>query len=144
MNPYAQDTRRYQHNQINSANPMQLVILLYEGTLGQISSAIRAIQNGDIEARTGHINRACSMIAELEGSLDVQRGGEIASSLHRLYAYITKRLCEANWQNSIAVLEETQRLLSPLWSAWQQVAADQNQTAVAPTATKPLSLAVNG
>ena len=143
MNPYAKDTRRYQHNQISTASPMQLVILLYEGTLSQISSAIRAIQNGDIEARTNHINRACAMIAELQGGLDMQKGGEIASSLYRLYTYITRRLCEANWQNSIAVLEETQRLLSPLWSAWQQV-ADQNQTAVAATSTRPLSLAVNG
>ncbi len=122
---------------------MQLVILLYEGTLGQISSAIRAIQNGDIEARTNHINRACAMISELQGGLDMQKGGEIASSLHRLYAYITRRLCEANWQNSIAELEETQKLLSPLWSAWQQV-ADQNQTTVTSTTANPLSLAVNG
>lgn len=143
MNPYAKDTRRYQHNQINSASPMQLVILLYEGTLAQISGAIRAIQNGDIEARTNHINRACSMIAELEGGLDMQKGGEIAGSLHRLYAYITRRLCEANWQNSIAMLEETQRLLSPLWSAWQQV-ADQNQPTMTSTEAKPFSLAVNG
>jgi flagellar protein FliS len=143
MNPYAKETRRYQHNQISTASPMQLVILLYEGALSQISSAIRAIQNGDIEARTNHINRACAMIAELQGGLDMQKGGEIASSLYRLYTYITRRLCEANWQNSITGLEETQKLLSPLWTAWQQV-ANQNQTTTDAPASRPFPLAVNG
>ena len=143
MNPYATDSRRYQQNQISSATPMQLVVLLYEGTLSQVAGAIREIRNGNIEARTNHINRACAMIAELQGGLDMQKGGEIAVSLNRLYAYITRRLCEANGQNSAARLEEIQKLLSPLWSAWQQV-AEQNRPTMAAENTRTFSLAVNG
>jgi flagellar secretion chaperone FliS len=143
MNPYAKDSRRYQQNQIMSANPVQLVVLLYEGALSQVSSAIHAIHNRNIEARTNHINRACAMIAELQSGLDMQKGGEIAVSLNRLYGYITRRLCEANWQNSVARLEEIQKLLSPLWSAWQQV-AEQNQPAMATEHARTLSMAVNG
>jgi flagellar protein FliS len=144
MNPYAKESRRYQEFQINSANPLRLVVLLYEGMLGQVSGAIRAIGNGDIEARTTHINRACAMVAELQGGLDMQKGGEIAVSLHRLYSYVTKRLCEANLKTSITPLEEAQKLLSPLWSAWQQI-ADQSQTIPGDAApSQPFSIAVNG
>jgi flagellar protein FliS len=143
MNPYVKEARRYQQNQISSASPLQLVVLLYEGTITQVSSAVRAIQVGDIQQRTNHINQACAMIAELRGTLDLQRGGEVGLSLSRLYSYITLRLCEANATNSTAKLEEVQKLLSPLWSAWQQI-AEQNQAAPYATSSQPLTLAMNG
>ena len=67
------------------------------------------------------MDKAISMIGELQTALDFEKGGEIAVSLDRLYDYLLRRLTEANANRDPAPLEEIIRLLGMLESAWQEV-----------------------
>ncbi len=144
MQSYTRNRQQYQQAQIQSADPMQLVILSYEGALSHIAGARRAIESGDIEARTVHINRACAIVANLQGALDKQRGGDIAASLDRLYTYFTRRMCEANINNDAQSLEECQRHLSTLWSAWREVFEKSAAAGEGAAASRPMSVALRG
>lgn len=146
MSAYTRETRQYQQLQINSADPLRLVVLSYESVISHIANARRSIDSGAIEARSRHINRACAIIADLQGSLDMKRGGEIGVSLDRLYNYITRRLCEANAANDSKRLEECHGLLSTLWTAWREI-ADKNipsKDADMTASPTPVSLAAHG
>lgn len=123
MLPYAGPNKRYQKTDIITSDPLRLVVLLYEGILKHIGAAIQSIKTINIEAKVEHINRALSMIAELQATLNHEKGGEIAKNLDRLYTYWRRRLVDANLQNSASPLEEVQRLVKELWSAWDQVAS---------------------
>ena len=56
---------------------MRLVICLYEQAIEDLRCAVIALEKGDIEARTRGINHALTVIAQLQGSLDMERGGEV-------------------------------------------------------------------
>ena len=71
---------------IEGASPHRLVEMLLEGAMINIERAVTAIQDNDIEARGKWINKTIDIVAELRNSLDIERGGEIAENLHRLYS----------------------------------------------------------
>src|SRR5690242_5153745 len=93
----------YQQAQIGSANPVRIVILLYEGAIRFVH---QAQQNFSSPATRGHaLGRAHRIVTELLSSLDHDRGGEIAQNLSRLYDYVLDGLIRANVDGDAAVLE---------------------------------------
>jgi flagellar secretion chaperone FliS len=143
MQPYTASKNRYQKTDITtSSDPLRLVVLLYEGILRHIGSAILCVKTKNVEARVNHINRALAMIAELQATLNHEKGGEIAKNLDRLYVYWRRRIVEANVQNSAGPLEEIQHLVKELWSAWNEAAsrtAPKESVAPPPSHGRPVS-----
>ena len=81
----------YQNQQIMTASPAMLVALLYQRAIRALSEAIRAAEQGDIEGRFNHSQRAGDIITHLWGTLDETRGGEIAANLGELYRFMLRR-----------------------------------------------------
>jgi flagellar protein FliS len=122
---------RYLENEVLSADPIGLVQLLYAGAIDAIRKARVFLQEGDIHGRSATIVKAMQIILELQSSLDLERGGEIAVNLARLYAYIQERLAEANARQALAPLDEVLQLLLILNEGWEQAA---RQSMAAPPA----------
>lgn len=118
---------------VNGASPHQLTLMLLNGALDAMNRARGAMVNGEIEAKGKAIGKAISIIDEgLKASLNMTEGGELATRLNDLYAYITTRLAQANLRNDPAMLQECTALLSPIRDAWQ---------AIAPASDEPVSTA---
>lgn len=119
-----------------AASPHKLIVMLFEGAMLAISSAIQHMQAGEIEAKGKAISKAVAIIDEgLRASLDKKVGGEIALSLDALYEYMTARLVTANVKNQTAILEEVHQLLKGLKDAWEAI--DPAKTAAAAQAAQP-------
>jgi flagellar protein FliS len=114
----AQDT--YLENRILSADPLELVRLLYRAAISAVRDARQALAAGEIAARSRSISKACEIIIELRSALDHERGGGISRRLAALYDYILRRLLDANLQQSDAPLGEVLSLLSTLEQGWTQ------------------------
>lgn len=112
----------YLENQVLSADPIGLVQLLYAGAIDALLQARALLQEGKIPERSAAINKAMQIILELSSSLDMERGGEIAQNLARLYIYIQERLAEANGRQKLPPLEEAVQLLLILQQGWNQAA----------------------
>jgi flagellar protein FliS len=112
---------------VAAASPHQLIVMLFEGALVAVSSALQSMQTGDIPLRGQAISKAITIIDNgLRASLDKEAGGEIAESLDALYDYMSRRLLMANLKNQPAMLEEVYRLLSELKAAWDGIGAPAN------------------
>ena len=111
----------YLENRVLSADPIELVRMLYQAAESAVRQARRRLEAGEIAARSKAIARACDVLAELSASLDRERGGEIAGRLSRLYDYMTRRLVEANTLQQDALLSEVLGLLGTLAEAWDGV-----------------------
>jgi len=115
---------------VAAASPHKLVVMLFEGALVAIASAIQHMQAGDIAQKGAAISKAISIIDNgLRASLDKNVGGEIALNLDSLYEYMSSRLLIANLKNQVQVLEEVHQLLKGLKSAWEEInpAANESQ-----------------
>ncbi len=109
------------HSGIAAADPHRLIMMLMDGALERISLASGAMQHGDSQARNAHLHRAVEIMQELQGSLNLEAGGEIAANLADLYDYSCRQLVRANLENRPEMLEEVATLLRQIRSAWIQI-----------------------
>jgi flagellar protein FliS len=112
----------YLESRILSASPLDLVNILYEHAILDIEQARQSLARGDVAARSRSISKAIAIIGELQGSLDYEAGGEIASNLGQLYQYMRARLTAGNLRQSDSPLAEVVNLLESLGDAWRAIA----------------------
>jgi flagellar secretion chaperone FliS len=108
----------YLENRVLSADPLELICLVYQHAIDMVHDARGHLADGNIPARSRSISRAIAAISELDLSLDHAAGGEISRNLAELYRYMRQRLTEANLHRQDAPLAEVISLLSTLAEAW--------------------------
>ena len=109
-----------------SASPHQLITLLFDGAKTAIAMARHHMAHKEIAATGQAISKAINIIDNgLKASLDAEAGGkagaELVGNLAALYDYITQRLMQANLRNDPALLDEADRLLDNIGSAWREI-----------------------
>jgi flagellar secretion chaperone FliS len=80
--------------QVLSASPARLTVLLFEHLEVVMRRAQTAIRNDQIEQRVANLGRAREILSELLGTLDIDRGGEIAIDLSMLYGFVLAELVD--------------------------------------------------
>ena len=103
------------------ADSFQLIQMLFDGLIDSLSAAEGQIERNEIEAKGESISRAIRIVLGLQGSLDIEKGGEIAANLGDLYDYCNRRLMHANLKNDLEAVQEVKRLISEIREAWSQV-----------------------
>jgi flagellar secretion chaperone FliS len=124
----ARAAQAYHQTQIQSQSPLELVVMLYDGALRFLQMAADATRRNDLVAKREGMSRSLAILGELQNTLNLREGGEVALSLDRLYTYITGRLVDANAKKDPVPIEEAIRLLRPVRDAWAQIAAAPGQT----------------
>ena len=106
------------------ASPHQLVALMLAGARERARLAIACLDRGDLPRKAQAITDASAIIGGLNGALNLEAGGEIASGLQALYDYAQRRLLTANIDNDPAPLHEVDDLLGDIESAWRAIAPE--------------------
>lgn len=120
----------YRQTQVQSRTPLELVVMLYDGALTFLHQAREAIARGDIKARRDASSRAINIISELQSTLNMEQGGELAQRLDDLYAYVNGRILAAAADNSAAPIDDAVRVLTVLRDSWVAIATPAGDTAV--------------
>ncbi len=115
-------SQRYLTQQIMSASPAKLVAMLYERAITLLHETVQAIEAGDIARRWETNGKATEVISHLWGTLDRERGGEIAENLNQLYGFMTMRLTMVDVENDAQAAREVIGLLEPLLRSWREIA----------------------
>ena len=111
----------YRQTQIQSASPVELVVMLYRGAIRFTKAGVDGVNRKDIQAAHTGFVRAQEIVAELSNTLDFERGGEIAERLSAIYSFVTRLLIQANVRKDAEPADQAGRLLESLLSAWVQV-----------------------
>lgn len=135
---YAQDyARAYRANSILTASPGQLVLMLFDGALNALAIARAACDDprGDprrFEIINTQLVKAQKIIAELQGTLNLEAGGDFAKTMYQLYDYYDRRLIEANMKKQSAPIAEVERLLGDVRTAWAEMLREKDKAAPPP------------
>ena len=111
----------YKSTEISTANQTKLIVMLYDGAIRFLKTAIDNMDPRSYDTVNTNIVKTQDIITELMISLDMDRGGEIAHNLLNLYAYIKKRLLEGNISKESSILMEVVKLLEGLKASWEEV-----------------------
>ena len=128
---------------VASADPHQMILMLFDGAIEAVRQATVFMQDGRTADKGRVLGKAIRIVEEgLKASLDRSVGGALAQQLAALYDYVSLRLLQANLRNDAAALQEVSRLLDDLRGAWVQIgkanaAAAAREAAAAPAAAAP-------
>lgn len=104
---------------VAAADPLGLVVMLYDGAIQAVIRAETHLAEGEIEARGVYTSKAIDIINQgLLASLDVRVGGALAEGLWSLYEYMGRRLVAANMSGDMAIYTEVRTLLADLRGSW--------------------------
>lgn len=137
--------KSYQQVATQTAPPGQLVLMLYEGAMRFLERALGGFRLEDPaeynETISNNILRAQDIIFELNVTLNIAEGGELAATLRRLYDYMGRKLMEGNLKKDEAPIREVLGRVTVLRDAWAQMLANQGQPAMTLEARPSLTAA---
>ena len=117
----------YRQTEIQSRTPLELVVMLYDGALRFTAEAREAIVRRDIRSRQHSMSRALAIVSELQSTLDMESGGDVAVQLDKLYGFVRDRLVDASLKQDLQPLDEARRVLTTLREGWL-VISDSSRT----------------
>jgi flagellar protein FliS len=129
----------YIEQQVLNESPLARVARLYDMTAVEIARARAALGTGNLAAKGLAVQRATRTIGVLHASLDMERGGDVARNLDRLYAYCQRRLAEAHARNDDRAFAEIAGYVAALGSAWREIASRPVAPLEAPAPTPALA-----
>jgi len=132
----------YKNAAINTADRGKLVVMVYDHCIQWCDHALEA--RSDLESRRKALDKAQAGLTELICALDMERGGDIARNLWRLYDFMTWTLTQSLVNRNDSGIKEVRHLLSELRSAWQVASEDVRRTQPDLVAGQPRSFALLG
>ncbi len=118
MENYAQ---QYKRTQVTTVDGLKLVVLLYDGAIGHLEEAREGCHQKDFEGIANNINRAQAIIEELNNSLNMNKGEQIAQNLRSLYLFMNDHLVKAKITSDPRMIEEVMGMLKTLRDAWEEI-----------------------
>lgn len=137
-----QQFNKYLETQIQTASPIQLICMLYDGAIRFANLSLLGIKEKNIEKKTVNIIKVENILNELRTSLNFDKGGEIAKNLDKLYEYMYTCMIDANSNDDVSKVENVLKILTSLRESWVTISkgpqsAQQPKQAVLQAAAKP-------
>ncbi len=108
---------------VASADRHELVSLLFKALIGALAGAEVHHQHENKDQVREYLTKASRILVGLQGSLDYERGGEIAENLGQLYSYSIRKLfaVHVNLDKAPENVAEVKGLLAPIVEAWESM-----------------------
>jgi flagellar protein FliS len=116
---------QYQRTQVSTVDSGRLIILLYEGAISFLKKAEQCHETNDPVGLSVNINRSLDIIDELDASLNMAEGGEIAANLRRLYQFMAGHLMKARSEQTGAKVKDVIQMMGQLNDAWKKAVTSQ-------------------
>lgn len=117
--------------QVADASPARLVQIMFEHILANLVTAQGCMERirgnlplKDIVAKGKAIGKAVRLIGQLDATLDMEKGGQIAANLHNLYLYMLGKLTTANATNDAQLVAEVANLVRTIKTGWDPLVKD--------------------
>ncbi|TKB47805.1 flagellar export chaperone FliS [Ferrimonas sediminicola] len=104
-----------------AANQHEMVRMLLDGLLEELSRAEGHIEARQIEKKGNAIQRCINIVQGLDSMLDLENGGEIALNLHQLYDFCSRELMKASIRNEAAVLGPVVKVVGEIREGWENL-----------------------
>lgn len=111
----------YRQASLESAPPLKIVRMLYQGALRFLGQAQRMDPKADAAEFNARLARADEVVAELRLALDKNAAGDLCENLERLYLYVEDRISLAMREGDVSPLDSAISVLEVLLDGWSAV-----------------------
>jgi len=134
----------YRENAVRSATPIELVVILFDAAIEDMRRALSAIQASDVEERANAVRHAMLILQQLQGTLDFERGGQVAKQFEQFYNLIRAKLLESQLRNSPELMGQQIQFMSDVRDCWVEARKRIEPQPAAPPVAPSRALAQGG
>ena len=120
MNPESAASA-YNQAKFDSAPPIKIVHMMYEGAIKLIEQAEAIDPSTDPGGFSERLNRADAIVSELRIALEPEHAPELATQLNSLYLFVESQVREAFLERTKDTLPEARKVLATLLDAWKEI-----------------------
>jgi flagellar protein FliS len=114
-------SRNYREAEIRGATSVECTIMLYDMLVADVRKAIQYLGEGNIEGRTNALVHGLLVLEQLQGTLQMESGGEAARHLYRLYSLARAKIMEGQIKCHARLLEEIVEAMLAVRAMWVDV-----------------------
>jgi flagellar secretion chaperone FliS len=129
----------YREAAIRGANPIALIVRLYEQMIEDMRHVAIAIEQNDIQLRSDRIKHVLVVIGHLQSSLDFERGGKVARDLNTFYDALRENIMWVQFHPSKRAATQVITDLLAVREAWIEV--ERHEYPSAPATAQPAAYA---
>lgn len=108
----------YQSNQVTTATPGELTLMLYNGAIKFIKQAKAAMEEKNVVKAHEACLKVQNILYELMSTLNNEYS--ISKELAKMYDYMLHRMIEANMQKDITILSEVEDFFIQFRDTWKE------------------------
>ncbi|HKN18608.1 MAG TPA: flagellar export chaperone FliS [Dissulfurispiraceae bacterium] len=108
----------YTQAKVLGGSPVEMIIMLYDGVIEYLNKAATGTAMRNLQVKLKYIDRTLAIIKELNRSLNMDAGGEVAVNLRNLYTHMMVELVLANARNDSDKMLHICGLLKNLREGW--------------------------
>ena len=125
------DLNEYQKADILGKSQLELIIRVYDGAIAAFKAASGAYRDDDNSDGYEHLEKAKRFVTHLYTTLDIERGGEIAERLGKLYAFVINQTTSIQATKDLKQIDDNITILANLRSAWVELKEREKETSPA-------------
>lgn len=114
-------TAAYLQTKVTTTSQGDIVVILFDGALKFLTQAKEMLAQNDMAGKGQAISKTLDIINELDSTLNMEKGGDIAVNLHGLYTFCTNHLVKANLKKDVKMIDEVVAILTGLRTAWAEI-----------------------
>lgn len=119
----------YLRNQVMSAKPEQLRLMLFDGAIRFLNIARKGLVDKDFDVSYTNISKAQKIVLELSNSLNRDVMPEVTDKLSALYTFVYRLLIDASTTRQTDPLDEAVKLLKYERETWAMLIEKATQPA---------------
>jgi flagellar protein FliS len=120
---YATAATRYREEEVLTASPARLVVIMYDHLLANLRRAQLAAESDNVEQYAESLNRVRDTVMELLVTIDSEKGGEIARQLRWLYTFLLSELFELTHRRDAKRIARLSGIATELRTAFAAVSS---------------------
>ncbi|MCL2627816.1 MAG: flagellar export chaperone FliS [Oscillospiraceae bacterium] len=124
LNTRPQDA--YRKQDVLTASPVDLVVMLYDALKRNIVMGKRGIINKNVPTAHKHLMKAQMILTELINSLDMNY--QISEELLDLYEFALKSIADANMHKNVEPLDPIIEMVDSIREAWKEISNSNRGT----------------
>ena len=119
---YGNPQAAYKQAAVETASPEKLLVMLYTGAIKFLRQAEKALQEENLEEANNNLIRVGDIITELNSTLNMEEGGEIAANLRSLYTFYYGEVVKANTTKDPTLLKPVIEFFTAFRDVWVEAA----------------------
>jgi len=117
----------YQQIETSTKSQLDLILKVYDGTIKEFKDASESYKKEEYNQGYEHLEKSRKFLTHLYSTLDMDKGGEVAENLGKLYVFMINQVNVAEATKDLKLIDENINILNNIRSGWKGLKDEETQ-----------------